>query len=92
VICRSDGDYESEEGSEEEHMHGEEGHSHEGEEGPVTNAVWLTNHVVAIGDKEVVDEVESEDQMAYEVAEDNLIMVQQTQQMLHKEMMQLIWL
>jgi len=59
----SDGDYESEEGSE-EHMHGEEEPCNEC--GMAYESCGCDH-----GDKEMVDEVESEDQMAYEVAETN---------------------
>jgi hypothetical protein len=60
----SGGDYESEEG------HGEEGHSHEGEE-PCNECGMMECGCEPSGDQQVVDEVESEDQMAYNVAEDN---------------------
>jgi hypothetical protein len=60
----TDDDYESEEG------HGEEGHMH-GEEEPCNECGYMESKCQCDGDKEVVDEVESEDQMAYKVAEDN---------------------
>jgi hypothetical protein len=50
---------------------GEEGHSHEGEEEPCNECGYMESQCQCGGDKEVVDEVESEDQMAYKVAEDN---------------------
>jgi hypothetical protein len=59
------GDYEDEEG------HGEEGHMH-GEEEPCNECGMAYESCGCDhGDKEMVDEVESEDQMAYNVAEDN---------------------
>jgi hypothetical protein len=67
----SGGDYEREEGSEEEHMHGEEGHSHEGEEEPCNECGMMECGCEPSDGQQMVDEVESEDQMAYEVAEDN---------------------
>ena len=55
-----------------EHDHeGEQGHSHEGEEEPCNECGYMESQCQCGGDKEVVDEVESEDQMAYKVAEDN---------------------
>ena len=73
---QSTGDYADEEGGEEEHMHGEEGHSHEegGEDSCNECGMAYESCGCDHGDDEqqVVDEVESEDQMAYEVAEDNL--------------------
>ena len=74
----SGGDYESEEGSEEEHMHGEEGHSHEGEEEPCNECGMMececgpqTDQTHDDQGDPVMGEEESRDQMAYEVAEDN---------------------
>ena len=69
----SGGDYESEEGhGEEEHMHGEEGHSHEGEEDSCNECGMAYESCGCDhGDEEVVVEQESEDQMMYNVAEDN---------------------
>jgi len=67
----SDGDYESEEGSEEGHMHGEEGHSHEGEEDTCNECGMAYESCGCDHDEPIVDEEESRDQMAYEVAEDN---------------------
>jgi len=61
----SGGDYESEEGHE---GHGEEGHMH-GEEEPCNECGMMECGCEPSGDQQVVDEVESEDQMAYEVAE-----------------------
>ena len=66
----SNGDFADEEGSEEEHMHGEEGHSHEGEE-PCNECGMMECDCEPSGGQQVVDEVESEDQMAYNVAEEN---------------------
>jgi hypothetical protein len=63
---QSGGDYADEEG----HMHGEEGHSHEGEE-PCNECGMMECGCEPSGEEQVVDEVESEDQMAYNVAEDN---------------------
>ena len=61
----SGGDYESEEGSgQEEHMHGEEETCNE------CGGMMEENHQCGSG-QQVVDEVESEDQMAYNVAEEN---------------------
>ena len=72
----SGGDYESEEGheghGEEGHMHGEEGHSHEGEEDTCNECGYMESKCQCDhGDEQVVDEVESRNQMAYNVAEDN---------------------
>ena len=61
----SGGDYESEEGHGEEHGH--EGHEEACESCGMSNESCGCDH----GDKEVVDEVESEDQQLYNVAEDN---------------------
>ena len=60
-------DYESEEGHE---GHGEEDHSHEGEEETCNECGGMMeeNHQCGSG-QQVVDEVESEDQMEFEVAE-----------------------
>lgn len=66
----SSGDFADEEGSEEEHMHGEEGHSHEGEE-PCNECGMMECGCEPSGGQQVVDEVESEDQMEFEVAEAN---------------------
>jgi hypothetical protein len=61
---QSDGDYEDEEGSSEEgHMHSEEETCNE------CGGMMEAGH--SCGSKEMVDEVESEDQMAYAVAETN---------------------
>jgi hypothetical protein len=70
---QSGGDYADEEGAEEGHMHGEEGHSHEsGEEHECNECGYMESKCQCDhGDEQVVDEVESRDQMAYEVAEDN---------------------
>jgi len=63
-----DGDYEDEESHE---GHGEEGHMH-GEEEPCNECGMAYESCGCDhSDKEMVDEVESEDQMAYNVAEDN---------------------
>ena len=64
----SGGDYESEEGHGEEHGH--EGHEHTDE---ACNECGMAYESCGCdhGDKEVVDEVESEDQQLYNVAEDN---------------------
>jgi len=65
----SGGDYEDEEGSEE---HGHEGHEHTDEE--ACNECGMAYESCGCDhgdDKEVVDEVESEDQQLYNVAEDN---------------------
>ena len=68
----SSGDFADEQGSEEEHMHGEEGHSHEGEEDSCNECGMAYESCGCDhGDKEVVDEVESEDQMEFEVSEAN---------------------
>jgi len=62
------GDYEDEEGHE---GHSEEGHMH-GEEEPCNECGYMESKCQCDhGDEQVVDEVESRDQMAYEVAEDN---------------------
>lgn len=58
------GDYADEVGPEE---HGHEGHEETCESCGMTEASCGCDH----GDKEVVDEVESEDQMTYQMAEDN---------------------
>jgi len=50
---------------------GEEEHSHEGEEETCNECGGMMEAGHSCGSKEVVDEVESEDQMAYKVAEDN---------------------
>jgi len=68
---QSGGDYEDEESSEEGHVHGEEGHSHEGSEEPCNECGMMECGCEPSGEEQVVDEVESEDQMAYNVAEDN---------------------
>jgi hypothetical protein len=69
---QSGGDYADEEGSEQEHMHGEEGHSHEDEEADCNECGYMESKCQCDhGDEQVVDEVESRDQMAYEVAEAN---------------------
>jgi len=68
----SGGDYENEEGhGEEGHMHGEEGHSHDEEDSCNECGMAYESCGCDHGDQEMVDEVESRDQMAYEVAEDN---------------------
>jgi len=62
------GDYEDEEGHE---GHGEEGHMH-GEEEPCNECGYMESKCQCDhGGEQVVDEVESRDQMAYNVAEDN---------------------
>jgi hypothetical protein len=62
------GDYEDEEGHE---GHSEEGHMH-GEEEPCNECGYMESKCQCDhGDEQVVDEVESRDQMAYNVAEDN---------------------
>ena len=66
------GDYEDEEGhGEEEHMHGEEEHSHEGGEDSCNECGMAYESCACDHDEAIVDEEESEDQMAYEVAEAN---------------------
>ena len=68
----SSGDFADEEGSEEEHMHGEEGHSHEGEEDSCNECGYMESQCQCDhGDEQVVDETETEDQMTDEVAEAN---------------------
>ena len=64
------GDYEDEEGHE---GHSEEGHSHEGEEDSCNECGYMESKCQCDhGDEQqVVDEVESEDQMEFEVAEAN---------------------
>ena len=63
---QSDGDYESEEGySDEGHMHGEE------ETCESCGGMMEENHQCNSGEQSVMGEDESEDQMAYEVAEAN---------------------
>jgi len=65
----SGGDYESEEGHE---GHGEEGHSHEGEEDSCNECGYMESQCQCDhGDEQVVDEVQSRNQMLYNVAEDN---------------------
>jgi hypothetical protein len=65
---QSGGDYADEEGHE---RHSEEGHMH-GEEEPCNECGYMESKCQCDhGDEQVVDEVESRDQMAYEVAEDN---------------------
>jgi hypothetical protein len=62
------GDYEDEEGHE---GHSEEGHMH-GEEEPCNECGYMESKCQCDhGDEQVIDEVESRDQMAYEVAEAN---------------------
>jgi hypothetical protein len=63
------GDFEDEEGPE-EHGH-EEGHEHTDEEACNECGMAYESCGCDHGDKEVVDEVESEDQQLYNVAEDN---------------------
>jgi hypothetical protein len=60
----SGGDYESEEG------HGDE-HGHEGHEEACESCGGMMEEGHSCGSKEMVDEVESEDQQLYNVAEDN---------------------
>ena len=68
----SGGDYESEEGhGDEGHMHGEEGHSHEGEEDTCNECGMAYESCGCDHNEPIVDEEESRDQMAYNVAEDN---------------------
>jgi len=64
----SGGDYESEEGHE---GHGEEGHSHEGEEDTCNECGMAYESCGCDHDEPVVDEEESRDQMAYNVAEED---------------------
>lgn len=59
-------DYEDEEGDEEQ-LHGNHDHAHE----ETCNECGMMESDCGCGDKEMVDEVESEDQMEFEVAEDN---------------------
>jgi hypothetical protein len=64
----SSGDFADEEGHE---GHGKEGHSHEEEDSCNECGMAYESCGCDHGDEQVVDEVESRDQMAYEVAEDN---------------------
>ena len=70
----SDNDYEGEEGESEE-GHSEEGdsedHDHEHTNEEDCNECGMAYESCECDDKEVVDEVESEDQMTYQMAEDN---------------------
>ena len=61
-------DYADEEGSDE--GHDEEGHDHEQTDEEACNECGMAYESCGCDDKEMVDEVESEDQMEYEVAED----------------------
>jgi hypothetical protein len=65
----SDNDYEGEEGESEEGDSEEHDHEHTDEE--ACNECGAAYESCECDDKEVVDEVESEDQMTYQMAEDN---------------------